>query len=184
MPCPIGRHGLPLRAEGSAYEPLQAALRRHINKSRREAPLARLWGGDGKGERLPQRHPCLEPPPHPQPALPCLLLAPFQPSWPRPFLTRPSLSSPASLASPPFPGPSHPLASLTGRLPAATAPGSEAAVKGRAAWQGRRLALPTPGLACRPPVGPLYRRPALLYNRPGPGVGEGNQRPRDRQAAA
>lgn len=45
------------------------------------------------------------------------------------------------------------------------------------AWQGGRPALPTPGLACRPPVGPLHRRPALLYNRPGPGVGEGTGAP-------
>lgn len=40
----------------------------------------------------------------------------------------------------------------------------------------RTPALPIPGLACLPPVGPLYRRPALLYNRPGPGVGEGGAR--------
>lgn len=92
--CAIGRHGLPLRAEGSAYEPLQAALRRHINKSRREAPLARLWGGDGKGERLPQRHPCLGPLPPPAGApspLPCpvpTFVAPALPHTPLSLLPR------------------------------------------------------------------------------------------------
>lgn len=117
-------------------------------------------------------------PPYPQPAPPHLLPAWIQPPRPRPFLTRPSLpSSPASLASPPLSGPSHPLSSLTGRLPAAAAPGSEAAGKGRAARQDRRPALPTPGLTYCPPACPIYRRPALLCNRPGPGVGEGSGAP-------
>ena len=136
-------------------------------------PLSAVTGaGTGRGSGYPRDTPAWTPP-QPQPAPPRLLPARLQPSWPRPFLTRPSLSSPASLASPPFPGPSHPLASLTGRLPAATAPGSEAAVKGQAAWQGGRSALPTPGLACRPPAGPSPAAPRFYITVPGQGWGRG-----------
>lgn len=171
--CSIGWQRLPLCAESSASKPLQAALRRHINKSREGGPSRQSLGRGREGGAATPETP-LPGPPQPQPAPPRLLPAWFQPSWPRPFLTRPSLSSsPASLASPPFPGPSHPLASLTGRLPAATAPGSEVAVKGQAAWQGGRSALPTPGLACRPPVGPSTAAPRFYITVPGRGWGRG-----------
>lgn len=63
-------------------------------------------------------------------------------------------------------------------------PGLRGSAEGPGGRAERTPALPIPGLACLPPVGPLYRRPALLYNRPGPGVGEGDQSPRDPQAAA
>lgn len=175
--CPIGRQGLPLLVEGSASEQLQAALRRHINKSREGGPSCLSLGRGRKGGSTTPETP-LPGPLYPQPELPRLLPARFPPLWLRPLLTRPSLSSsPASLASPPFPGPSHPLASLTGRLQAATAPGSEAAVNELAARQGGRPVLPIPGLACLPPVGPVYRRPALLYNSRAEGGGGGLEPP-------
>lgn len=140
-------------------------------------------GRGRKGERLLPRRPCPRPSPPARasrsaarrtptsaaaalPHTPLSLLLPRQPRLPSPF------------------GPSHPLASLTGRLPAVAAPGSEAAGKGRTAWQGGHPALPTAGLDCRPPTGPIYHLPALLYNRPGPGRGGGEWSPRGRQAAA
>lgn len=74
--CPIGRHSLPLRAESSASEPLQATLRRHINKSREGGPSCLSLGrGRERGAATPETP--LPGPPNPQRAPPRLLPAGF-----------------------------------------------------------------------------------------------------------
>lgn len=50
-------------------------------------------------------------------------------------------------------------------------------MKGRAAWQGGRPALPTPGLACLPPVAPSTAAPRFYITIPGRGWGRGARTP-------
>ena len=127
------------------------------------------------------------------------------PAWTPPTAARAS-SSPASLV-PTFVAPALPhtplslllprqprLPSLPRPLPPARfsdrpvagchGPGLRGSGKGPGGLAGRTLSTAHPWPSLPSARRSLYRCPALLYNRPGPGVGEGSRSPRDRQAAA
>ena len=103
------------------------------------------------------------------PALPHTPLSLVLPRQPR----LPSLSRPL----PPARFSDRPVAGSHG-------PGLRGSGEGPGGLVGRTPGTAHPWPSLPPARSSLYRRPALLYNRPGPGVGEGIQNPRDRQAAA
>lgn len=181
--CSIGWQRLPLCAESSASKPLQAALRRHINKSREGGPSRQSLGRGREGGAATPETP-LPGPPQPQPAPPRLLPAWFQPSWPRPFLTRPSLLLPRQPRLPSLPRPLPPARFSDRPVAGCHGPGLRGSGKGPGGLAGRTLSTAHPWPSLPSARRSLYRCPALLYNRPGPGVGEGSRSPRDRQAAA
>lgn len=177
---------LPLGAESSASKPLQAALRRHINKSREGGPSSASPGRGREGGAATPETPLPGPHPHPQPAP---LRLPCQPGsklrGPGPSSHAPlSLLLPRQPRLPSLPRPLPPARFSDRPVAGSHGPRLRGRGEGPSGLAGR-----TPGTAhswpsLSPAHGSLYCRPALLYNRPGPGVGEGSQSPRDRQAAA